>query len=76
MFPLYIYIYLSQSWSITKHVLTGVIALKQAKKKTSEFEDEEDAAFKAKQKADAAARKDMANKAAKGGPLVGGGIKK
>lgn len=33
-------------------------------------------AFKAKQKADAAARKEMAGKAAKGGPLVGGGIKK
>lgn len=50
--------------------------LKAPKKKGSEFEDEEDAAFKAKQKADAAARKEMASKASKGGPLVGGGIKK
>ena len=33
-------------------------------------------AFKAKQKADAQARKEMASKATKGGPLVGGGIKK
>lgn len=51
-------------------------ALKQAKKKDNNYEDEEDAAFKAKQKADAQARKEMASKASKGGPLVGGGIKK
>jgi hypothetical protein len=51
-------------------------ALKQAKKKGNDFEDEEDMAFKAKQKADAQARKEMASKASKGGPLVGGGIKK
>lgn len=49
--------------------------LKAPKKKTQEFDDE-DLAFKAKQKADAAAKKAMADKAKKGGPLVGGGIKK
>jgi hypothetical protein len=32
--------------------------------------------FKAKQVADEKARKELAAKAAKGGPLVGGGIKK
>lgn len=51
-------------------------ALKQAKKKGPEFEDEEDQAFKQKQKAEAQARKEMAAKASKGGPLVTGGIKK
>uniref|UniRef100_A0A060TAG8 ARAD1D23826p n=1 Tax=Blastobotrys adeninivorans TaxID=409370 RepID=A0A060TAG8_BLAAD len=50
--------------------------LKQAKKKGPEFEDEEDIAFKQKQKAEAQARKEMAAKASKGGPLVSGGIKK
>lgn len=50
--------------------------LKAPKKKQNEFEDEDDAAFKAKQKADAAAKKAMAEKAKKGGPMVGGGIKK
>lgn len=50
--------------------------LKAPKKKNNEFEDDEDAAFKAKQKAEAQARKEMAAKASKGGPLVGGGIKK
>jgi hypothetical protein len=50
--------------------------LKAPKKKQNEFEDEEDIAFKAKQKADAAAKKAMAEKAKKGGPMVGGGIKK
>ncbi|CAG87747.2 DEHA2E04642p [Debaryomyces hansenii CBS767] len=49
--------------------------LKNPKKKQSD-EDEEDVAYKAKLKADAQAKKDMANKAKKGGPLVGGGIKK
>ncbi|KAM9919662.1 hypothetical protein OXX59_007788 [Metschnikowia pulcherrima] len=49
--------------------------LKAAKKKTQDFDDE-DLAFKAKQKADAAAKKAMADKAKKGGPMVGGGIKK
>ncbi|GEQ67470.1 hypothetical protein JCM33374_g1135 [Metschnikowia sp. JCM 33374] len=42
--------------------------LKAAKKKTQEFDDE-DLAFKAKQKADAAAKKAMADKAKKGGPM-------
>lgn len=50
--------------------------LKQAKKKTQDFEDEDDVAFKAKQKADQQARKEMAAKASKGGPLAGSGIKK
>lgn len=50
--------------------------LKAPKKKNNEFEDDEDVAFKAKQKAEAQARKEMAAKATKGGPLVGGGIKK
>ena len=49
--------------------------MKAAKKKTQDFDDE-DLAFKAKQKADAAAKKAMADKAKKGGPMVGGGIKK
>lgn len=49
--------------------------LKQAKKKAADM-DEDDLAFKAKQKADAQARKEMASKAAGKGPLVGGGIKK
>lgn len=49
--------------------------LKAPKKKTQEYDDE-DEAFKAKQKADAAAKKAMAEKAKKGGPMVGGGIKK
>lgn len=55
--------------------LTHLSALKKPKKKTQEF-DEEDLAFKAKMKADAAAKKAMAEKASKGGPLIGGGIKK
>ncbi|CAH2353625.1 translation machinery-associated protein 7 [[Candida] railenensis] len=49
--------------------------LKAPKKKQDDF-DEEDLAFKAKQKADAAAKKAMADKAKGKGPLVGGGIKK
>ncbi|RCK66071.1 Protein UPS1, mitochondrial [Candida viswanathii] len=49
--------------------------LKAPKKKQQDL-DEDDVAFKAKQKADAAAKKAMAEKAKKGGPLVGGGIKK
>ncbi|KAK6457417.1 translation machinery associated TMA7 [Scheffersomyces xylosifermentans] len=49
--------------------------LKAPKKKTQEL-DEEDLAFKAKQKADAQAKKEMAEKAKKGGPLGGSGIKK
>lgn len=49
--------------------------LKAPKKKQEEFDDE-DLAFKAKQKADAAAKKAMADKAKGKGPLVGGGIKK
>lgn len=50
--------------------------LKQAKKKDAGDLDDEDLAFKAKQKADAQARKEMASKAGGKGPLVGGGIKK
>lgn len=49
--------------------------LKAAKKKTADLDDE-DLAFKAKQKADAQAKKEMAQKAGGKGPLVGGGIKK
>lgn len=64
-------------WWAGVDVLTNIcVALKQAKKKGPEFEDEEDKAFKAKQKADEQARKELAAKAGKGGPLVGGGIKK
>lgn len=50
--------------------------LKAPKKKQAEDLDDEDLAFKAKQKADSDARKLMADKAKKGGPMVGGGIKK
>lgn len=49
--------------------------LKAPKKKQQDLDDD-DAAFKAKQKADAQARKEMAAKASGKGPLVGGGIKK
>lgn len=49
--------------------------LKAPKKKTQDF-DEDDVAFKEKQKADAAAKKAMLEKAKKGGPLLSGGIKK
>ncbi|KAK9374633.1 translation machinery associated TMA7 [Lipomyces chichibuensis] len=49
--------------------------LKAPKKERKEFDDE-DKAFLDKKKAEAAARKDMAAKASKGGPLVTGGIKK
>lgn len=49
--------------------------LKAAKKKQQDFDDE-DLAFKAKQKADAQAKKKLAEQAKKGGPLIGGGIKK
>lgn len=38
--------------------------------------DEDDKAFKARQKADAAALKDAQARAAKGGPMGGAGIKK
>ncbi|KAG0654154.1 Translation machinery-associated protein 7 [Rhodotorula mucilaginosa] len=47
--------------------------LKAPKKKNEEV-DEDDAAFKAKQKAEAAKLKEMQTKAAKGGPLLGGGL--
>lgn len=50
--------------------------MKAPKKKGPEFEDEEDKAFKEKQKADAQAKKELAQKAKGGGPLTGGGIKK
>ncbi|ODV97439.1 hypothetical protein PACTADRAFT_49150 [Pachysolen tannophilus NRRL Y-2460] len=49
--------------------------LKNPKKKQQDF-DEDDLAFKEKQKADAAARKALAEKAKGKGPLVSGGIKK
>ncbi|SCV67241.1 BQ2448_5887 [Microbotryum intermedium] len=49
----------------------------KAPKKTQAEEDPDDADFKAKQKADAAKLKDAQARAAKGGPLAGGGgIKK
>ncbi|GAA5982087.1 hypothetical protein JCM11641_004319 [Rhodosporidiobolus odoratus] len=47
----------------------------KAAKKTKNDEDEDDAAFKAKQKADAAKLKDAQARAAKGGPMGGAGIK-
>ncbi|KXN69249.1 translation machinery associated TMA7 [Conidiobolus coronatus NRRL 28638] len=49
--------------------------LKSGKKKNNDL-DEDDLAFKQKQREDAAKAKAMAAQAAKGGPLVGGGIKK
>lgn len=49
--------------------------LKAPKKKQQDL-DEDEIAFKEKQKADQKARQEMAGKAKKGGPLVGGGIKK
>ncbi|KAK9313419.1 putative coiled-coil domain-containing protein 72 [Lipomyces starkeyi] len=48
----------------------------KAPKKERKDVDEEDKAFLEKKKAEAAARKEMAAKASKGGPLVTGGIKK
>ncbi|KAG9050474.1 Translation machinery-associated protein 7 [Tulasnella sp. UAMH 9824] len=48
----------------------------KAPKKDKAEDDEEDKAFKAKQKADAAALKKAAEQAKQKGPLVGGGIKK
>ncbi|GAA95378.1 hypothetical protein E5Q_02032 [Mixia osmundae IAM 14324] len=48
----------------------------KAPKKEKREEDEDDLAFKAKQKADAAATKEAALRAAKGGPMGGAGIKK
>ncbi|KAK9323635.1 putative coiled-coil domain-containing protein 72 [Lipomyces orientalis] len=49
--------------------------LKAPKKERKEI-DEDDKAFQEKKKAEAAARKELAAKASKGGPLVTGGIKK
>ncbi|KAG8956715.1 hypothetical protein FRC04_000193 [Tulasnella sp. 424] len=49
--------------------------LKAAKKEKAE-DDEETKAFKAKQKADAAALKAASEQAKQKGPLIGGGIKK
>jgi len=49
--------------------------LKAPKKADKEF-DEEDLAFKQKQREEQAAMKAMQNKAKQGGPLVTGGIKK
>ncbi|KAK9358263.1 putative coiled-coil domain-containing protein 72 [Lipomyces starkeyi] len=48
----------------------------KAPKKERKDVDQEDKAFLEKKKAEAAARKEMAAKASKGGPLVTGGIKK
>ncbi|KZT58434.1 translation machinery associated TMA7 [Calocera cornea HHB12733] len=48
----------------------------KAPKKEKVEEDDEAKAFKAKQKADAAALKSAQEKAKQHGPLVGGGIKK
>ncbi|AMD20127.1 HCL024Wp [Eremothecium sinecaudum] len=49
--------------------------LKQKKKQQNDYDDE-DASFKAKQKADAEAKKAMMANIKAGKPLVGGGIKK
>ncbi|AAS54748.1 AGR258Cp [Eremothecium gossypii ATCC 10895] len=49
--------------------------LKQKKKQNNDVDDE-DAAYKAKMKADAAAKKEMMANIKSGKPLVGGGIKK
>lgn len=49
--------------------------LKQPKKGQKEMDDDE-VAFKQKQKDDQKAMKEAATKAAQKGPLVGGGIKK
>ena len=49
--------------------------LKSKKKEVHEL-DEDDMAFKQKQKAEAAAKKAMAEKAKGKGPLISGGIKK
>ncbi|CAO3565836.1 Translation machinery-associated protein 7 [Mortierella alpina] len=49
--------------------------LKAPKKKVNDLDDE-DLAFKAKQKEEQAKLKEMQQKAAGKGPLVGGGIKK
>lgn len=49
--------------------------LKQPKKDKKEV-DEEDAAFKQKQREEQQKLKELQQKAAKGGPLIGGGIKK
>ncbi|KAI7935968.1 hypothetical protein MJO28_016121 [Puccinia striiformis f. sp. tritici] len=50
--------------------------LKAPKKAAKAEEDEDDKAFKAKQKADAEAKKAFQAKASGGGPLVTTGIKK
>jgi len=49
--------------------------LKAPKKESKEL-DEEDLAFKQKQKEEQAALKELQKKAQQGGPLVSGGIKK
>lgn len=48
--------------------------LKAPKKQKDEFEDDEDASYKAKQRADAQAKKDMVAKAQ--GGMLGKGMKK
>ncbi|KAI8953793.1 translation machinery associated TMA7 [Xylaria longipes] len=50
--------------------------LKAPKKQKKDDVDDEDVAFREKQKADAKARAEMAAKAAGKGPLASGGIKK
>jgi len=50
--------------------------LKAPKKEGKGEMDENDKAFQEKKKAEAKAMKELAAKAAKGGPLVSGGIKK
>ncbi|KAJ3363467.1 Translation machinery-associated protein 7 [Allomyces javanicus] len=50
--------------------------LKQAKSKKDEFEDESDAAFKAKQREEQKKLAELKAKAAGKGPLTSGGIKK
>ncbi|GAA5935757.1 Tma7p [Sporobolomyces koalae] len=59
-----------------RHGQGGKLKPLKAAKKVTKDEDEDDAAFKAKQKADAAKLKDLQARAAKGGPLGGTGIKK
>lgn len=54
----------------------GKVKPLKAPKKQAKDLDEEDMAFREKQKADEKARKEMAAKASGKGPLSGGGIKK
>ncbi|KAK5632969.1 hypothetical protein RRF57_008683 [Xylaria bambusicola] len=54
----------------------GKVKPLKAPKKQQKDMDEDDVAFREKQKADAKARAEMAQKAAGKGPLTSGGIKK